>query len=115
MQVCHGKAAPLRRIQPGDGVAYYSPTISFGGRAPYRAFTAAGIVAEGNPYVVDMGQGFRPWRRNVYWRETREALIAPLLAQLAFSAGNTNWGYQLRFGVLAVAWSDFAIILAATG
>ena len=26
MQVCHGKAAPLRRIQPGDGVVYYSPT-----------------------------------------------------------------------------------------
>ncbi len=26
MQVCHGKAAPLRRITPGDAVAYYSPT-----------------------------------------------------------------------------------------
>ena len=26
MQVSHGKAAPLRRIRPGDGVAYYSPT-----------------------------------------------------------------------------------------
>lgn len=25
MQVCHGKAAPLRRIKPGDRVAYYSP------------------------------------------------------------------------------------------
>ena len=23
MQVCHGKAAPLRRIKPGDGVVYY--------------------------------------------------------------------------------------------
>ncbi len=31
MQVCHGKAVPLRRIQPGDGVAYYSPTRELGG------------------------------------------------------------------------------------
>ena len=29
MQVCHGKAAPLQRIQPGDRVVYYSPTVSF--------------------------------------------------------------------------------------
>ena len=25
MQVCHAKAAPLRRLQPGDRVVYYSP------------------------------------------------------------------------------------------
>ncbi len=25
MQVCHGKAAPLKCIQSGDWVAYYSP------------------------------------------------------------------------------------------
>ena len=29
MQVCHGKAAPLRRVHPGDGVVYYSPTGAF--------------------------------------------------------------------------------------
>ena len=23
MQVCHGKASPLRRVQPGDRVVYY--------------------------------------------------------------------------------------------
>jgi len=60
MQVCHGKAAQLRRIQPGDAVAYYSPTIALGGKALSRSFTAAGIVAEGEPYVVDMGADFRP-------------------------------------------------------
>jgi hypothetical protein len=29
MQVCHGKAAPLRRVQPGDRVVYYSPTCEY--------------------------------------------------------------------------------------
>ncbi len=55
MQVCQGKAAPLRRIQPGDGVAYYSPARELGGKVPYRAFTAVGIVTEGDPFLFDMG------------------------------------------------------------
>lgn len=38
MQVNHGKAAPLRRISPGDGVAYYSPTITLGGKDKLQAF-----------------------------------------------------------------------------
>lgn len=32
MQTCHGKAAPLRRLSPGDRVFYYSPTLSAGGK-----------------------------------------------------------------------------------
>ena len=31
MQVCHGKAAPLRRIHPGDRIVYDSPTVTFRG------------------------------------------------------------------------------------
>ena len=54
MQVCHGKAAPLRRLSPGDGVAYYSPTETFGGKDRLQAFTAIGVVAPGAPYQADM-------------------------------------------------------------
>ena len=113
MQVCHGKAAPLRRIQPGDGVAYYSPTIVFGSKIPHRAFTAAGIVAEDEPYIFDMGSGFHPWRRNVCWHKKHEVPIAPLLVQLDFCAGKKNWGHKLRFGLVAVAVNDFNLIVDA--
>ncbi|MFY0576525.1 EVE domain-containing protein [Cystobacter fuscus] len=65
MQVCHGKAAPLRRLQPGDRVIYYSPTVSFQGKDRLQAFTALGLVKAGEPYVFDMGGGFRPFRRDV--------------------------------------------------
>lgn len=51
MQVCHGKAGPLRRIHPGDRVVYYSPTISFGGKDRLQAFTALGTVLPGDSYV----------------------------------------------------------------
>jgi hypothetical protein len=60
MQVSHGKAAPLKRIRPGDRVVYYSPTITLGGKDRLQAFTAIGAVKEGEPYVFDMGNGFKP-------------------------------------------------------
>ena len=49
MQVCHGKAAPLRRIQPGDGVVYYSPTSVFRSKDQLQSFTAIGVISDGNP------------------------------------------------------------------
>jgi hypothetical protein len=113
MQVGHGKLAPLRRIHPGDGIAFYSPTIVLGSKTPYRAFTAAGIVAEGEPYLCDMG--FHPYRRDVNWYAITETPIAPLLQQLRFSAGRKNWGQQLRFGLLAIDPEDFGAIANAMG
>jgi len=115
MQVCHGKAAPLRRIAPGDGIAYYSPTNSFGGPDRLQAFTALGTVEPGTPYEVDMGGGFRPFRRDVSWREAVEAPIHPLLDHLSFSRGNKNWGYQLRFGLFEIPPQDLSLIAAAMG
>jgi hypothetical protein len=110
MQVCHGKAAPLKRIRPGDGVAYYSPSETFGGKDKLQAFTAIGMVREGEPYLFDMGGGFRPFRRSVAWAGGTTAPIRPLLDRLEFTAGNPNWGYQFRFGVLAISERDFGAI-----
>jgi hypothetical protein len=80
MQVCHGKGGPLRRISPGDRVAYYSPTESFGGKDRLQAITAVGVVRPGVPYQADMGDGFRPFRRDVDWHEASEVPIRPLPA-----------------------------------
>jgi hypothetical protein len=113
MQVGHGKAAPLRRLQPGDRIAYYSPTEALGGKDKLQAFTAIGVVKAGAPYRVDMGGGFCPFRRDVSWLEAREAPIQPLLDTLDFSAGAKSWGYQLRFGLFEIGERDLAIIATA--
>lgn len=113
MQVCHGKAAPLRRIRPGDAVVYYSPTATFGGGDRLQHFTAIGVVADGEPYRFDMGDGFVPYRRDVRWHAAQPAPIAPLLDRLDLSAGKRNWGYQLRFGVLEISAHDIGLIAAA--
>lgn len=112
MQVCHGKAPPLRRIRPGDMVVYYSPTERLGERIPLQSFTAMGKVLAGQPYQVDMGGGFRPFRRDVRWLDANETPIAPLLSRLEFSAGRKNWGYQLRLGLFEISGHDFSLIAA---
>jgi len=113
MQVCHGKAAPLRRIKPGDRVAYYSPTVTFGGKDKLQAFTGIGIVRAGEPYPFDMGNGFCPFRRDVTWLDAHATPILPLLDTLDFSAGISNWGYQFRFGLFAINDHDMQTIAAA--
>jgi hypothetical protein len=115
MQVCHGKAAPLRRVQPGDRVVYYSPTVSFQGRDRLQAFTAIGLVKDGAPYPFDMGGGFRPFRRDVAWLAARAAPIAPLIPYLDLAAGTPNWGYRLRAGLLALSERDAETIARAMG
>jgi EVE domain len=113
MQLNHGKSAPLKRLKPGDIVAYYSPVAVFGGAEKLRAFTAIGRVKEGEPYQSDMGGGFKPFRRHVKWFAAQHAPIEPLLDMLEFTKGKKNWGYQFRFGFFGVTENDMRIIAKA--
>lgn len=110
MQVCHGKAAPLRRIRPGDRVIYYSPTVTFGGKDRLQAFTAIGVARDRSPYQVEMETGFKPWRRDVDWQPAEETPIRPLLERLSFTQSGANWGYQLRFGLFGIDDRDADVI-----
>jgi EVE domain len=115
MQVSHGKAAPLRRVRPGDGIVYYSPTTVSRGKDKLQSFTAIGVVKEGEPYQADMGGGFCPFRRGVCWRTAAEVPIGPLLGSLMFTTAGSNWGFQLRFGLFGISEPDMALIAAAMG
>ncbi|QMV00311.1 EVE domain-containing protein [Devosia sp. D6-9] len=114
MQVNHGKAAPLRRISPGDGVVYYSPTVTLGGKDRLQAFTTIGRVKPGEIYPGEMA-GWTAYRRDVEYFDAREAPIAPLLQELEFTRGRTNWGYQMRFGLFEISAHDFGVIAEAMG
>lgn len=113
MQVCHGKAAPLRRIRAGDDVVYYSPTGRFRGADKLQAFTAIGRVVSATPYAFDMGGGFVPHRHDVKWQDACAAPIRPLLGDLSFTAGRANWGHALRFGLVEITRTDLELIAAA--
>ncbi len=115
MQVCHGKAAPLRRVKPGSRVAYYSPTGTFGGADRLQAFTALGVVRDSEAYQVDMGRGFHPFRRDIDWLDATPAPIRPLLDRLELTKGQRNWGQKFRFGLVAITARDMTIIAEAMG
>jgi hypothetical protein len=115
MQVCHGKASPLRRLHPGDCVVYYSPTTEFRGHEKCQAFTSFGIVCDRQPYQPMTEGDFCPYRRDVKWFATRDAPIRPLLDILEFSCGRRNWGHQLRFGVFRISDHDMRAIATAMG
>lgn len=106
MQVCHGKAAPLKRIVPGDRVIYYSPAVTFGGKDRLQAFTAIGVTRDRRLYQTETETGFRPWRRDVDWQPAEEIPIRPLLGQLAFTRAGANWGYRFRFGLFEIDKED---------
>jgi EVE domain len=110
MQVCHGKRGPLARLHAGDGIVYYSPGEKMGGKSDCKSFTALGRVTNDIIVQHDMGGGFVPFRRSVNWLSTREQPIAPLMHLLELTAGNKNWGYQLRFGLIEFSPRDFAVL-----
>lgn len=116
-QLGHGTLAPLKRLSPGDEIAYYSPRTALKGGEPVRAFTAIGEVAPGAAYQVEQAPGFAPHRRDVAWRKSaRPAPIAPLLAELEFTRDKgRHWGMALRQSVIEVSRADFERIAEAMG
>ena len=100
VQLGHGHAAPVGALAPGDGIALYAPREGMREGASVQAFVAVGLVADGEPYAADMGEGFVPARRDVAWdRATHPAPIRSLLDWLSFAAGRPDWGMVL-LGIL---------------
>ena len=113
MQVCHGKRAPLARVQPGDRVAYYAPTVTMGGKDKLQSFVSIGMVHSADPYAFDMGGGFVPYRKDVKYLSAHEAPIAPLLDDFEFVQDRQRWGYPFRFGLFKINDHDMLLIARA--
>ncbi|WNC17830.1 EVE domain-containing protein [Brevibacillus brevis] len=112
-QLCHGKAAPLKRMRRGDWLIYYSPKTDMHGGEPLQAFTAIGQVADDDVYEYPMSEGFVPYRRNIDYAACTEVRIHSLLHQLSFTKGNRNWGYLFRTGHFEIDRTDFSLISSA--
>ncbi len=114
-QLCHGKAAPLKRMQLGDWLIYYSPRTRFGDGEPYQAFTAIGRVLDEEMYSFAMTEDFCPFRRNIEYLPCHPASIHPLLDSLSFIADKKRWGYPFRRGHFSISREDFQRIAEAMG
>ena len=109
-QFSHGSAAALARVRPGDSIAYYSPRSQMRGGRVIQAFTAIGIVGDGEVQHVSQSGGFRPSRRPVKYAVALEAPIKPLLASLSFTRDRADWGLALRRGLFSMSSDDLVLI-----
>ncbi|HEX7928089.1 MAG TPA: EVE domain-containing protein [bacterium] len=115
-QLCHGKAAPLARMQRGDWLIYYSPRTDYPDGAPLKAFTAIGQIVGEHVYLHDMGGGFVPRRRDVAFAPgAKEVPVADLAPQLDFIREHPNWGMLARRGHFEIGLDDLAAIAKAMG
>ena len=113
MQAGHGKLGPLKRVSPGDMLAYYSPSSVYGVKDELQSFVSIGIVQTGEPYAFDVGKGFVPHRRDVSYLPATETSILPLLDQFDFIENRQRWGHKFRFGLFDINDRDMRIVSQA--
>jgi len=109
-QLCHGKAQPLKRMQQGDWIIYYSPKVRFGDEEICQQFTAIGRVLGGDVYPFQMAPGVISFRRNIEFLPAQAVDIRPLIQQLHFIQSKSRWGYAFRFGHIEILQDDFELI-----
>ena len=120
VQTNHGARSGIQRMQPGDGLVYYSPKTHYPDGELLREFTAMGTIAEGEPWRADesamVGAGFTPWRRRVdYAIDATATPIAPMLDLLDLTRGTRNWGIIMRRGQVELTKHDFDLIADRMG
>lgn len=112
-QVMHGRRAGLARMKPDDWLVYYSSQTAYPVGESLKAFTAIGRIVDNDIWQVDEGD-FHPYRRRVdYLPLEREVPVAEVSAQLELTAAS-NWGYQLRRGLIPLSDADLHIIRCAS-
>lgn len=109
-QACHGKASPLKRMQKGDFVIYYSGKQSLGKPEKCQEFTAIGRVKDDETYPFQLTEDFCPFRRNIEFYESEDISILPLINDLDFIPNKKSWGYPFRFGFFEINQHDFEFI-----
>jgi hypothetical protein len=109
-QACHGKVAPLKRMQKGDFIIYYSSKQFFGKPDKCQEFTAIGMIKDDEVYEFQMMPDFRPSRRNIDFFKSKDISIIPFINSLEFIKDKKSWGYPFRFGILEINQHDFDLI-----
>ena len=110
VQTGHGKEAPLKKIQPGNYMIFYSPKTSLEDGKPVQAFTAVAKIQEGGVYRAIVNDNFKPYRRDAVYEPCQEVSIKPLVEQLEFITNKQDWGLKFRSGLFEINQHDFELI-----
>ncbi len=100
-------------MQPGDRIVYYAPRERMRAGEIVQAFVALGTILPGEPYRIEAGEGFRPFRRHVGYYRAHEAPIGPLLEKLSFTRDRDHWGVVFRHGTFKIEPGDLHVVARA--
>jgi len=114
-QLCHGKHSPLKRMNAGDWLIYYSPKTKYPDGNPLQAFTAIGMVKSENVYQVQMAPEFSPYRLDILYQPCHNVSFVRIKSKLTFVSENANVGLLFRRGYFEVTKQDFITIANAMG
>jgi predicted RNA-binding protein len=109
-QAGHGRKDFMSKPSKGDWVIYYSAKEEFENSKPLQKFTAIGQVLDHEPYQPDAHSDFKPYRRDVSFKENQEADIRPLIEKLSFIKNKKRWGFYLIRGFREISKDDFEVI-----
>ncbi len=113
VQLSHGEEIPLKRMQPGDWLIYYSSRLSVQNKEKCQSFTAAAQISDAEVYSVFLPEGYVLFRRNARFIPCCNASVVPLIEQLSFIDNKQHWGYPFRNGHFEISFEDFQIIAKA--
>ncbi|WP_370931497.1 EVE domain-containing protein [Bartonella sp. DGB1] len=109
LQVCHGKASPLRRTNAGDEVFIYCPRSEMGGGTILKTIEFHGIFKNNEVYQVEQFPGFNPYRKDVIFMRNFQPLILKEVKGLEFTT-TPHWGMLARRGFFEISPHDAALL-----
>ena len=113
LQVCHGKAAPLRRTKAGDEVYIYCPREGMKTGAVLKRIEFRCTFDDDRVYQVEQAPGFTPFRKDVTFDTSYKGIAIHDVAGLELTA-NPHWGMLARRGFFEISAHD-ADLLRASG
>ncbi|WP_409361541.1 EVE domain-containing protein [Bartonella heixiaziensis] len=114
LQVCHGKAGPLRKTSKGDEAFIYCPRCEMRSGKVLQTIEFQCIFKDNHVYQVEQALQFAPFRKNVIFNKQAQPIVLKEIQGLKFLT-NPQWGMLARRGFFEITAYDAARIREAMG
>lgn len=112
LQVCHGKAGPLRQTRAGDEVFIYCPRSEMKAGEILKTVEFHCVFNSDEVYQVEQFPGFSPYRKDVTFNRQLQPVVLKAVEGLALTA-NTHWGMLARRGFFEIDVQDALLLRTA--
>ena len=112
LQVCHGKAAPLRKTSAGDEVFIYCPRTGMGEGAVLKRVEYRCVIENDTAYQVEQEPGFMPFRKDVRFDTEFQGIPIGDVRGMELTA-DPHWGMLARRGFFELGAHDAALLRRA--